>query len=145
MTEEEKSKDEQTNDNIDIGKEENNLKDKNDEVQNIMENSDSEEVEFLNNPEVENNPNVGEYWRIDSSDETYPYVIIESIEPEEDLIGVKFFKSSSRGTGLYFKNEKLFTICLKDLDKQVAPPKEKHQRKRTFYCFEEGQDVDFFD
>ena len=58
-----------------------------------------------------------------------------------DEVSVKFFNSSSRGTNMHFKNDKLFTISPKDLDKKVTPPTVTERGRRTFYCFESEPDT----
>ena len=40
-----------------------------------------------------NIPKVGEYWTFDNRE--YPYAIVVSLEPGEDLIDVNFFKTST--------------------------------------------------
>lgn len=88
----------------------------------------------------EKNPKVSEFWNL-KNNPSYPYVIVQSIEPEEDLIGVKYFKSSSKCTGVHFKNEELFIICITEMKKKVALPLEKQWGKRTFYYFEEEKEM----
>ena len=85
----------------------------------------------------ENVANVGEYWKVGNNYGSYPYVIVETVE-EQNVLGVKYFKSSSRGTAIHFKEEKSFYVCFNDLEKKVPLPKEKKQGKRTFYIFEES-------
>ena len=97
---------------------------------------------LIENVQEKKHPTAGEYWKI--RDQTYPFVVIESVEPEQTLFGIKYFKSSTKMTGMCFKNEELYAICLSDLDYKVAPPKEKRQGRRTFYYFEESQDGDIY-
>ena len=92
----------------------------------------------------ENAPKIGEYWKLRNNEGSYPFVIIEEVDTEEpDVVWVKYFKSSSRGTESHFKEEKLFILCIDELGKKVAPPKEKKKGKRTFYFFEENLQDDF--
>ena len=85
------------------------------------------------------NPKIGEFWRVGSREGNYYFVVVETVEA--DSIGVKFFKSSSRDTGMYFKNDRLYLICPQDLDKKVNAPNAIERGRRTFYSFKTNEET----
>ena len=82
-------------------------------------------------------PKVGEYWQVGSKDRRVLFVIVETVEL--DGIGVRFFRSSSKGTALYSKNDKFLMISLQDFDKKVYP-EIQGKGSRTFYRFEDHEE-----
>ena len=123
-----------TNENI-----ENN--DKAEEEENQEEENREEENQEEENEEEENqekkDPKIGEFWRVKPRQD---FVVIESLEL--DIIGVKFFTKSPRGTENYSKDREPHFICSDDLDKRIDPPKILGKGSRTYYSFENSDDED---